>query len=274
MRTSILFSLALLVGCNEGWTDGPGDVRLTADAWAWACDFDGEYWVGTQHFFMDLQHAPEQVETRPLPEAGECAVWGSTFARDDLLSGTGFEDVDGFMMWALLNGGSADRVSTGTFQEQGPGFWTSDAYDDHQTCYGIDTVMMDGVEVQNAPSLEGVATPPPGTLTWVTLDTDILNGVPYGTEFTATWEASAWQDQFIVLNRTRSGLTVESIVCNVAGQSTFDADASFWSLSNAATGSDASRFFVAFRNVDKQVSEAGLKVEGLTRGMWSVAITE
>ena len=159
----------------------------------------------------------------------------------------------------ISGGGSSDRVSEGTFQPKGSGYWHSDAYDEHHTCHHLDTVIKDGVEVRNAPSLEGVSTPKPGTLTWVEVDTDILHGIPYGTEFTATWDAAGWQDQFIILNRSRSGLTVESVVCNVQGQTTFTADSAFWALSNPAIGTDASRFMVGFRNVSRELSATGLK---------------
>lgn len=275
MKWCAALGFGLAVGCTPSDTyEGPGDARITADGWAWPCDFDNEFWVGTKHFFVDLQYAPESVETRPLPEPGTCSVWSSTFARDDLLNGRDLPDVTGFMEWALVGGGSSDRVSEGTFQPKGSGYWHSDAYDEHHTCHHLDTVIKDGVEVRNAPSLEGVSTPKPGTLTWVDVDTDILQGIPYGTEFTATWDAAGWQDQFIILNRSRSGLTVESVVCNVQGQTTFTADSAFWALSNPAIGTDASRFMVGFRNVSRELSATGLKTEALTRGLWHVAVVE
>ena len=103
---ALVFGLA--VGCTPSDTyEGPGDARITADGWAWPCDFDNEFWVGTKHFFVDLQYAPESVETRPLPEPGTCSVWSSTFARDDLLNGRDLPDVTGFMEWALVGVGPA-----------------------------------------------------------------------------------------------------------------------------------------------------------------------
>jgi hypothetical protein len=98
--------------------------------------------------------------------------------------------------------------------------------------------------------------------------------VPYGSEFTVTWAAEGWEEAFIILNRSRSGLTVESVVCNVGDQTEFKADSAFWGLSNASMGSDASRFIVGFRNVDRQISDSGLKVETLSRALWHFGIVE
>ena len=101
MRAIMTLACVSMLACGgQKWESGPGDARLTADGWAWPCDFDNESWVGTKHFLIDLQHAPGLVERRPLPDAGTCAVWGSTFAKDDVLMGQDLTDVDGFMEWA------------------------------------------------------------------------------------------------------------------------------------------------------------------------------
>jgi hypothetical protein len=60
----------------------------------------------------------------------------------------------------------------------------------------------------------------------------------------------------------------------VKGQTSFVVDESFWGLANTSTGADLSRFFIGFRNVDKQVSDMDLKVETLSRALWSVAVLE
>ena len=120
-----------------------------------------------------------------------------------------------------------------------------------------------------APSLTGIETPAP-ELDWVELDVATLDGVPF---IHCDMDIRVAR-QFIILNRARSGFTVESIVCNVAGENQFKVDDAFWSLANSATGTDSSRFFIGFRNVDYQKSDAGLNVETLTRGLWSVAVTE
>ena len=89
MRILWVCLIGVMAACEPGGTDlteGPADARLTADAWAWGCDFSGETWVGAKHFFVDLQHAPGLIEPRPLPEAGQCEVWGSTFASGSIFS--------------------------------------------------------------------------------------------------------------------------------------------------------------------------------------------
>ena len=90
MTRLMICSLGLMaLSCDGDPSDkgGPADARLTADTWAWPCDFNGEQWVGAKHFYVDLQHAPGLIEKRPVPEPGQCEQWGSTFAKDDLLAG-------------------------------------------------------------------------------------------------------------------------------------------------------------------------------------------
>ena len=271
---SMMMTLMSMGGCAapDTWDEGPGDARITADAWGWGCDDNGVQWVGTQHFFIDVQYAPEEVWNRPLPAPGECASWTSMFAVDDLLPGTAFEDEDYIVRWSLVNGEVADRASSGALQPVAQGYWAGDAYDEFQTCYALESVMMDGVLIKNAPELDGVSTPLPGMIMSLQLDVPSHDGLPYGTEFTAEWEADGWQEQFIMLHRTRGGVGVETIVCNTAGQDSFSVDASFWALSDSALGVDTARFFVGFRNWTHPYSDTGLKVEALSRGMWSVSV--
>ena len=218
-RRFVMVCLSLAVGCGgDSVVDGPADARITADAFAWNCDDGDLRWVGTQHFFVDLQHAPGWVQERALPEPGQCANWSPMFAKDDYLPGTSFEASSQTLQWKIQGLDEANgRIPSGTMQHVGAGFWQADVYEDFQTCFELDTVMVDGVAVEGQGDLEGIRTPLPGTVASVELDQSTFMGLPDREPVTLTWEASGWDEQFAMVRRERGGMGGESRVqCDVA----------------------------------------------------------
>jgi len=258
-----------LLACAEPTEPSPVDLRVSFDALAWSCDDEGEYWVGVEQLFLDVRHAPGQIEPFALPGPGECARWVSPFPDSDGLDGQDLADRQGDLGWSMPLIESFGQPGEGELLQEHAGLWRGDLFNDYNTCHPAEDVLGAEVAFSGSPSLEATALPAPGVLDEVLVNVDIDQGVTIGEEVELSWSAEGWDEQWVGFERRRDGVPVETIVCNTAGQSGFDVD--FWDLLELDLPGLSSRLMVGFAN--REVDHAD-SVERTSRAIWQVSAHE
>ena len=111
-----LTPLFLGVGCSDDLElgGGPeGDGRLTADIYTWECtDLGDDLWEGVYAFNVAFEYAPDGVQSRDLPEAGNCTADLSMFPMDAGKAGADIPESEGDPAWATTtNDGPLEELA-------------------------------------------------------------------------------------------------------------------------------------------------------------------
>ena len=255
------FLLPLGGGCSSGEVDlggGPEpDSRLTADIVTWECqDNEGGFSEGTYGFTLALEYAPDRLEDRALPDLGDCEANLSMFAVDAGNAGADIPGLDSKMpSWVT-------STRSGTFEEEGPGFYYDDVLGNSHLCDSPADVVTSGVMLQTAADLSGVTTPPAGELDAVIVEEE---SPAFGDTIHLRWVAEDWDETWIQIRMEREGQAWGTATCNASGTNEFVVDDEGWDTLSDVPNVEYIKLYVGFQNTENKETEAGLKVETITR---------
>ncbi|MDP2311800.1 MAG: hypothetical protein Q8P41_02775 [Pseudomonadota bacterium] len=263
----LLFPLAILpfVACTDKSIPlgggAPADARLYADIYTWECeDASAALYEGVFGYKLSLEYAPDALEDRDLPSSG-CTRGLDIFPADAGSDGLDIPDVTS-PDWATAE-------SSGTLSRVTEGFYYDDVFDNRSSCTNVDELLSDGTALSNAGVFSGATAPVPGTLEDVELEGEVdeETGIPFGTEVTATWNASGWDSSWVQIRREKDGALVESVTCTTDGQESFTVDDDVWSLLSDALEADVTNLYVAFQVDGGSTTSDGQEITTSTRAM-------
>jgi hypothetical protein len=276
MRHSHLIVLtgALIVGCNIGKTqigttdtgdggEGSGsdkDARIIADVFTWQCTAAGDLYPGVFAHMVSMEYAPDGLRSLELPAAGECTYGLDMFPSSAGENASGLASILGSPSWANDN-------YTGSLELMSTGFWLDDVLEDTHSCEEVDQRLQGGTEVQQAGALTGATTPEPAEMPLVDYDgfDSILD---WGDEATASWDDDhEWSQVWVQIRREVDGEAWESVTCNATGSGSFTIDNNVWDLFDGKLSVDRNNIYIAFQNATTTTTDAGLKVDTLTRSI-------
>jgi hypothetical protein len=270
----IMLAGALLIGCNIGKTqigttdtgeggEGSGsgkDARLIADVFTWQCTAAGDLYPGVFAHIVTMEYAPDGLRSLDLPAAGECTYGLDMFPSNAGENAAELASVLGTPSWSNDNySGSLELMSTG--------FWLDDVLEDTHSCEEVDQRLQGGTEVKKAGALSGAKTPDPAEMPLVEYD-GFDSILAWGDEATASWDGDhEWSQVWVQIRREVDGEAWESVTCNATGSDSFTIDDTIWDLFDSKLNVDRNNIYIAFQNASTVETEAGMKVDVLTRSI-------
>jgi hypothetical protein len=262
------------IGCSDdGLVElggGPeGDARLTADVYTWECtDLNDGLWEGVYGFTVALEYAPDGVQDRELPEAGNCTGDLSMFPMDAGNAGSDIPGSDGDPGWST-------STEQGEMESMADGFWYDNALENNHSCFLPEEIVSSGIELTDAASLSGAVTPAAGTLGTVLLGGGEHTGaLEFGEDMEVSWDASGWDETWIQVRMEREGQSWGTVTCNATGFESFNVDNRVWSKLNGDLNVEYINLYVGFQNNGIHESESGIKVETVTRAIHVEVVNE
>lgn len=227
MRRSLLFFL-VLTACPDdpGTSRGPLVARFVADGALRDCEWGGDEWLGVTQLGLGLEHRLEGPPARDLPAPGTCEDGVPLYAEQAYTQGDPIPDLDGPPRWRGLPGsGALDEVVTGLWYRSV--FWSA------ERCGTLADTIGDGITLESAGSLSGLATPATGTISAITADGVRFtehDAVVRGDLVELAWQDSGFDAHFIQVRRLLDGDPRQVITCtpDVDGRYTLDDRA--WSM--------------------------------------------
>jgi hypothetical protein len=241
---------------------GDDDARMYADVYTWQCEERGDgsgeptYYEGVSSYEISFEYAPDALTTRTLPVSG-CTKGLDLFPDDAGLNG---EDIpeSGEPVWE--NGSY-----TGVMEHKADGFYFGDAYGNVESCYYADELIGEGTAVSDAGVFSGARTPPSGSIADVAISgVDPVTGIQYGSEVTASWTMSGWDQAWVQVRRESMGELIESVTCAVEGSS-FTVDDDVWGLMTSVVEADVTDLYITVQNEKTVEAEDGQRLHAATR---------
>jgi len=268
---AVLLVASGLAGCSDDLEVGggpEGDARLTADMYTWECtDLGDDLWEGVYAFTVALEYAPDGVQNRELPEAGNCAADLSMFPMDAGQAGAAIPGSEGDPSWETSQ-------NNGDLEELADGFWYDNALGENHTCYMPQEVVSGGIELTDAGSLTGAITPAAGELGGVTLSKELTGGLTFGEDVEVGWSAEGWDETWVQIRMEREGQSWGTVTCNATGFDSFNVDNKVWSKLNGDLNVEYINLYVGFQNKGSFTADNGLKVETMTRAIHVEVVNE
>jgi hypothetical protein len=267
-----LLPVILGLGCSGELElgGGPeGDARLTADIYTWECtDLGDTLWEGVYGFTVALEYAPDGVQSRELPEPGNCNADLSMFPKDAGNAGSDIPGSTGDPTWATT-------TSDGELESMADGFWYDNAMGDNHSCFVPQEIVSGGIELMDAASLSGAMTPEAGTLGTVVLgDGTHTGGLTFGEDMEVSWESEGWEESWIQVRMEREGQSWGTVTCNTTGLDSFNVDNRVWSQLNGDLQVEYINLYIGFQNNGEFVAESGIKVDTVTRAIHVEVVKE
>jgi hypothetical protein len=267
-----LLPVILGLGCSGELElgGGPeGDARLTADIYTWECtDLGDTLWEGVYGFTVALEYAPDGVQSRELPEPGNCNADLSMFPKDAGNAGSDIPGSTGDPTWATT-------TSDGELESMADGFWYDNAMGDNHSCFVPQEIVSGGIELMDAASLGGAMTPEAGTLGTVVLgDGTHTGGLTFGEDMEVSWESEGWEESWIQVRMEREGQSWGTVTCNTTGLDSFNVDNRVWSQLNGDLQVEYINLYIGFQNNGEFVAESGIKVDTVTRAIHVEVVKE
>jgi hypothetical protein len=267
-----LLPVILGLGCSGELElgGGPeGDARLTADIYTWECtDLGDTLWEGVYGFTVALEYAPDGVQSRELPEPGNCNADLSMFPKDAGNAGSDIPGSTGDPTWATT-------TSDGELESLADGFWYDNAMGDNHSCFVPQEIVSGGIELMDAASLSGAMTPEAGILGTVVLgDGTHTGGLTFGEDMEVSWESEGWEESWIQVRMEREGQSWGTVTCNTTGLDSFNVDNRVWSQLNGDLQVEYINLYIGFQNNGEFVAESGIKVDTVTRAIHVEVVKE
>jgi hypothetical protein len=264
MRLHIIAALCL-AGCADksiplGGGEPP-DARLYADVYTWVCeDSEAQRYEGVFAYELSLEYAPDALEDRDVPASG-CTRGLDIFPGDAGADGVDIPDASA-PAWT-----TADQ--SGVLEHVTDGFYSDDVFENRKGCTDAAELLAEGTTLSDAGAFSGATAPAPGSVEEVVLagEVDERSGIPFGSEVTASWNASGWDTSWVQIRRENAGVLVESVTCATTGEEGFTVDDDVWSLLSDAVEVDVTNLYVAFEVSGGSTTADGQKVVTATRAM-------
>jgi hypothetical protein len=248
----------------------PPDARFIADVYTWECqdaEGGGDLYEGVFAYDVSLEYSPDGLAERDLPASG-CTRGLDIFPADAGSGGMDIPDVDE-PTWA-------NEGMSGVLSRESDGFYHDDVFQNQSGCTPAEDLLGDGTTLAAAGVFNGASAPAPGTLADVSIDGDLdeESGIPFGSQVTATWDASGWDNSWVQIRREKDGGLIESVTCNTDGSESFTVDDDVWSLLSEDLAVDVTNLYVAVQTEGESSTSDGQEILTYTRAMHVAVIQD
>jgi len=274
MTSRLLIGIApffLGMGCSgelELGAGPEGDARLTADIYTWECtDLGDDLWEGVYAFNVAFEFAPDGVQSRDLPEVGNCSGDLSMFPMDAGKAGADIPESEGDPSWTTT-------TDEGDLEKLADGFWYDNVMGENHSCFMPQEIVTSGIELTNAAALTGAQTPPAGELNGVVLSKELEGGLTFGEDVEVSWDADGWDETWLQIRMEREGQSWGTVTCNATGMDSFAVDNKVWSKLNGSLNVEYINLYVGFQNNGNFTADNGIKVDTVTRAVHVEVVNE